>query len=59
MLAGYFRRLDAPLMRLVDAMMAFPDILLGIALGVHSGRYAVERDPRAHHRLYAPGSARA
>ena len=32
MLAGYFRRLDAPLMRLVDAMMAFPDILLGIAL---------------------------
>jgi peptide/nickel transport system permease protein len=31
-LAGYFRRLDAPLMRLVDAMMSFPDILLGIAL---------------------------
>lgn len=32
LLAGYFRRLDAPLMRLVDAMMSFPDILLGIAL---------------------------
>ena len=32
MLAGFFRRLDAPLMRLVDAMMSFPDILLGIAL---------------------------
>jgi len=32
MLAGFFRRLDAPIMRLVDAMMAFPDILLGIAL---------------------------
>ena len=31
-LAGYFHRLDAPLMRLVDAMMSFPDILLGIAL---------------------------
>lgn len=31
-LAGYFRRLDAPFMRLVDAMMSFPDILLGIAL---------------------------
>jgi peptide/nickel transport system permease protein len=30
--AGYFRRLDAPLMRLVDAMMSFPDILLAIAL---------------------------
>jgi peptide/nickel transport system permease protein len=32
MMAGFFRRLDAPLMRLVDAMMSFPDILLGIAL---------------------------
>ena len=32
MLAGFFRRLDAPLMRIVDAMMSFPDILLGIAL---------------------------
>jgi len=31
-LAGFFRRLDAPLMRVVDAMMSFPDILLGIAL---------------------------
>ena len=30
--AGFFRRLDAPLMRLVDAMMALPDILLAIAL---------------------------
>ncbi len=30
--AGYFRRLDGPLMRLIDAMMAFPDILLAIAL---------------------------
>lgn len=32
LLAGFFRFLDAPLMRVVDAMMAFPDILLGIAL---------------------------
>jgi len=30
--AGFFRRLDAPLMRVVDAMMSFPDILLAIAL---------------------------
>jgi peptide/nickel transport system permease protein len=30
--AGYFRRLDPPVMRLVDAMMSFPDILLAIAL---------------------------
>ncbi|WP_202301721.1 ABC transporter permease [Dryocola clanedunensis] len=32
LLAGYFRALDAPLSRLIDAMMAFPDILLAIAL---------------------------
>lgn len=32
MIAGYFRWADAPIMRVVDAMMAFPDILLGIAL---------------------------
>ena len=32
LLAGFFRRLDGPLSRLVDAMMAFPDILLAIAL---------------------------
>ena len=30
--AGFFRRLDAPVMRVVDAMMSFPDILLAIAL---------------------------
>ena len=30
--AGYVRRLDGALMRLTDAMMAFPDILLAIAL---------------------------
>jgi len=30
--AGFFKRFDAPLSRLVDAMMAFPDILLAIAL---------------------------
>ncbi|HVR60594.1 MAG TPA: ABC transporter permease [Polyangia bacterium] len=32
LLAGYFSRLDGPLMRVVDAMMSFPDILLAIAL---------------------------
>src|SRR5450432_2435937 len=30
--AGFFRALDGPVMRLVDAMMSFPDILLAIAL---------------------------
>jgi len=32
LVAGFFRGLDAPLMRVVDAMMSFPDILLAIAL---------------------------
>ncbi|MFD1880273.1 ABC transporter permease [Paracoccus pacificus] len=32
LLGGYFRALDAPLSRLIDAMMAFPDILLAISL---------------------------
>jgi peptide/nickel transport system permease protein len=32
LIAGFFRRLDAPMMRVVDAMMSFPDILLAIAL---------------------------
>ena len=30
--AGYFRRLDPPIMRMVDAVMALPDILLAIFL---------------------------
>ena len=30
--AGFFRKLDAPISRLLDAMMFFPDILLAIAL---------------------------
>lgn len=32
LLAGFFKRLDGALSRLIDAMMAFPDILLAIAL---------------------------
>jgi peptide/nickel transport system permease protein len=32
LLAGYFRALDGPIMRLVDAMMSLPDILLAIFL---------------------------
>ncbi len=30
--AGFFKQLDAPIMRVVDALMSFPDILLAIAL---------------------------
>ncbi|UZF90707.1 ABC transporter permease [Bosea sp. NBC_00550] len=32
LIAGYFKRLDAAIMRLVDALMALPDILLAIFL---------------------------
>jgi len=32
LMAGFFRRLDMPIARIIDAMMAFPDILLAIAL---------------------------
>ena len=31
-LAGYFRQLDGPIMRLMDAFMAFPSIILAIAV---------------------------
>ena len=31
-LAGYFRRLDDPIMRVMDAFMAFPSIILAIAI---------------------------
>jgi len=39
--AGYFKRLDTPVSRLIDAMMAFPDILLAIALVAALGATAV------------------
>ena len=32
LLAGYYRRLDGPLMRLMDGMMAFPELVQAIAL---------------------------
>jgi peptide/nickel transport system permease protein len=35
--AGYFRRLEAPIMRLMDALMAFPGVLLAIALAAVLG----------------------
>ncbi len=37
LLAGYFRRLDGLIMRLMDAFMAFPGILLAIAVVVGLG----------------------
>lgn len=41
LMAGFFRRADAPVSRLIDAMMAFPDILLAIALVAALGPSAV------------------
>lgn len=32
MLAGYFKRLDSPLMRIMDSMMAFPGVILALAI---------------------------
>src|SRR5438067_10786890 len=32
LVAGYFRRVDTPLMRLMDSMMAFPGVILAIAI---------------------------
>jgi peptide/nickel transport system permease protein len=36
--AGYYRRVDGPLMRLMDALMAFPSILLALAIMAILGR---------------------
>ena len=35
--AGYFRRLDSPLMRFMDALLAFPAILLAIGISAALG----------------------
>jgi peptide/nickel transport system permease protein len=39
--AGFFREADTPLSRVIDAMMAFPDILLAIALVAALGASAI------------------
>jgi peptide/nickel transport system permease protein len=36
-IAGYFSRLDGPLMRLADALMAFPSVLLAIGIAAALG----------------------
>ncbi len=35
--AGYFRRLDEPVMRLMDALMAFPGVMLAVAIAAALG----------------------
>jgi peptide/nickel transport system permease protein len=32
LMAGYFKRLDSPLMRVMDSMMAFPSVILALAI---------------------------
>lgn len=39
--AGYFRRLDEPLMRAMDALMAFPAVMLALAIAAALGPSAV------------------
>ncbi|SDG61561.1 ABC transporter permease [Pelagibacterium luteolum] len=41
LVAGFFRKADAPVSRVIDAMMSFPDILLAIALVAALGASAV------------------
>jgi peptide/nickel transport system permease protein len=55
--AGFFKKLDTPVSRLVDAMMAFPDILLAIALVAALGPTAVNV-VMALGIVYAPRLAR-
>ena len=56
-LAGYFRALDGPLMRLMDALMAFPAILLAIAIAAALGPSAVNA-VIALAAVYTPRTAR-
>ncbi len=37
LLAAYFKRLDAPLMRLIDVLLSFPSILFGLAIAAVLG----------------------
>lgn len=56
-LAGYYRRLDGPLMRVMDAMMAFPAILLALAIMAILGR-SVFNVAIALTAVYTPAMAR-
>ncbi len=56
-LAGYFRRLDNPLMRFNDALMAFPAILLAISVTAVLGR-SIPNVILALSIVYIPRTAR-
>ncbi len=55
--AGYFRKLDNPLMRVMDALMAFPAILLAVAIAAALGASAVNA-VIALAAVYTPRTAR-
>ncbi len=55
--AGYFRRLDNPLMRVMDALMAFPAILLAIVIAAALGASAINA-VIALAAVYTPRTAR-
>ncbi|MCB2004469.1 MAG: ABC transporter permease [Burkholderiaceae bacterium] len=57
LLAGYFKRLDGPLMRFMDALMAFPAILLAIAIASALGPSAINA-VLALSAVYTPRTAR-
>ena len=57
LIAGYFRRLDEPLMRVMDALMAFPAILLAIAIAAALGPSAINA-VIALSVVYTPRTAR-
>jgi peptide/nickel transport system permease protein len=57
LLAGFFRRLDGPVSRFIDEMMAFPDILLAISLVAAFGG-ALSNVILALSIVYAPRIAR-
>ena len=56
-IAGYYRRLDGILMRVMDAMMAFPSILLALAIMAILGR-SVMNVAVALTIVYTPAMAR-
>jgi peptide/nickel transport system permease protein len=56
-LAGYFRRLDNPVMRIMDAFMAFPAILLALGIAAALGASAINA-VIALSLVYAPRTAR-
>ena len=56
-LAGYFQRLDNPIMRVMDALMAFPSIMLAIAIAAALGPSAANA-VIALAAVYTPRTAR-